>query len=342
MYSISDRLRSVRERTGLSVRGFATALEKDAGYGVSHSSVSEYEGGRTVPANYIAAVLRAFQINPTWLLTGEGLEAMVPPEIEQRAFEEIATVVDRYRPAPSGAEIELRLFFELSPQLFAIASDGYLVRLNDAWHEVLGWEPNDLVSRPLAEFVHPGDRKEFEATYESLMSGSLHRDFRVRFQHADGSIRWLSCNCRGVSGKIYFVTHDVTEARERQLELEARAAKFSRVVANCPHGILVHLNGTIVLGNPGACQVLATDGPGELEGEPIWGFFPPEQRDFLQRGFERSEGTPARPFRIFEIFPRRGASIPAEVAALPILYGEDEAIQVVIHPLVWWMTPPTS
>lgn len=69
---IQERLKRVRAEEGMSLREFARAVEERAGYEVSHSSVSHYEKERAVPARYVSAVAEAFDVDPRWLLEGEG------------------------------------------------------------------------------------------------------------------------------------------------------------------------------------------------------------------------------------------------------------------------------
>ncbi|MDP2499043.1 MAG: helix-turn-helix domain-containing protein [Candidatus Palauibacterales bacterium] len=71
MEEIGDRLREVRSQRGLSLRVFASALRKRAGYEVTHSTVRKYENGQSAPATYLRAVARAFSVDAAWLLEGE-------------------------------------------------------------------------------------------------------------------------------------------------------------------------------------------------------------------------------------------------------------------------------
>ena len=74
MSTIAHRLAEVRAASGLGVRPFAERITQ-AGYAVSYGSVSAYEredGTEKVPADYVAAVCDAFNINPSWLLLGIG------------------------------------------------------------------------------------------------------------------------------------------------------------------------------------------------------------------------------------------------------------------------------
>lgn len=94
---IKDRLKRVRSDSGLGVRRFAKRVSK-AGYDVSHTGVNDYERGEArVPAEYVAAVARAFGLRPGWLLTGEGDRHPTPQSAKAEAFDRMAELVDAVR-----------------------------------------------------------------------------------------------------------------------------------------------------------------------------------------------------------------------------------------------------
>ena len=333
MSTIHDRLREIRERSGLSVRGFAQALQERCGYRVSHGSVSGYENGRTVPAEYAAAVTRAFALNPQWLLLGEGSAIAIPPSAESEAFQEIASVVDRFRPAPSGVETDLQLFFELSPLLFAIEADGHLIRVNGAWGEVLGYQEDELVREPVRSFVHPDDpccTDELRARSVEAEGETLSR--RSRFRHADGGYRWLAWNCRAVGERIYAVAADVTNEVEAEESLEETVESLGQVVDQCPHGIVIQREGEVLFSNPAARSLLAGDPTGTLE-EDAWSrLLPPELRS--RPGAVPPPIPSEVPFRpvAIPIPSPEGGELTVDVAAVPVLFGGEEAVQIVIRP----------
>jgi transcriptional regulator with XRE-family HTH domain len=71
VYEIGNRLRSVREGSGLSTRAFAARIGEEGGFEISHSSVWKYERTDGVPGDYLAAVCRTFGVDPGWLLAGD-------------------------------------------------------------------------------------------------------------------------------------------------------------------------------------------------------------------------------------------------------------------------------
>jgi hypothetical protein len=86
--TIADRLAAVRAETGLATRDFARVLKERTGLSLTHTTIAAYEnveGTAKVPAAYVAAVSRAFNKSPSWLLFGEhGLDWVPKGEAEQQ------------------------------------------------------------------------------------------------------------------------------------------------------------------------------------------------------------------------------------------------------------------
>lgn len=64
---MKDRLKEVRKSQKLTQADFANKL------GVSVNNIINYENGRRIPSSAaIQNIVRTFNVNETWLLTGEG------------------------------------------------------------------------------------------------------------------------------------------------------------------------------------------------------------------------------------------------------------------------------
>jgi diguanylate cyclase (GGDEF)-like protein/PAS domain S-box-containing protein len=179
--------------------------------------------------------------HPVWVQTLVSLgrdDAQKPGFLIVQALD----VADRRR-----AEAEARVFFENSLDLLAIAelaaqppategeepearSHGRFVRVNPAWHSLLGYSAEELTSRPFLDFVHEEDHERTLAAVAELVSGKQVRSFRNRYRAKDGSLRWLDWNTQPEEGgRLFCVARDVTDQEEheqlrKQLEDEIRQA----------------------------------------------------------------------------------------------------------------------
>jgi PAS domain S-box-containing protein len=138
----------------------------------------------------------------------------------------------RTEAARQAAVEERDRFFDVSIDMLATASaSGTFVRLNPAWTAVLGYELDELMSRPFVEFVHPDD---IEATNNEVVrqveEGKAVLNFQNRYRHRDGSYRWLEwTSSPSADGtQLYAVARDVTDRRLEEERLRAPAVALAR------------------------------------------------------------------------------------------------------------------
>ena len=67
-------------------------------------------------------------------------------------------------------EEELELFFNTAVDLMCIAGfDGYFKRISSEWSKRLGWTEEELLSRPIIDFIHPDDvQATIDASFSSF------------------------------------------------------------------------------------------------------------------------------------------------------------------------------
>jgi serine/threonine-protein kinase len=144
------------------------------------------------------------------------------PDARPRDARQVAAALTAYIEAElRRAERDLVRFFELSPDLFCIAGlDGYFRRVNPNFTRVLGYPPEELISRPFVDFVHPDDRAGTIAETEKLARGLPCVYFRNRYRDVTGGYRWFEWTAQSVpdEGVVFAVARDVTD----RVELEAR------------------------------------------------------------------------------------------------------------------------
>ena len=120
------------------------------------------------------------------------------------------------------AEEERDRMFALSIDMLCVAGfDGHFKQLNPAWKNTLGWETEEMLTRPWLWFVHPDDADATIHTGEGLARGEPALMFENRYRCKDGSWRWLSWNSFPLANKglIFAVVRDVTELHQIQERL---------------------------------------------------------------------------------------------------------------------------
>ncbi len=117
---------------------------------------------------------------------------------------------------------EQQLFFEVSPDLFAILTpDRRFHQASPAWAPLMGWEPSSLIGRPLSEYVHPDDIDSTVDALSGVNESSPLGVFEARLLTRKGEYRWTSWNvkCPRTDGIMYAVARDVEENKRLQAQL---------------------------------------------------------------------------------------------------------------------------
>jgi PAS domain S-box-containing protein len=114
-------------------------------------------------------------------------------------------------PAPG---YELAQFFDLSLDLFCVVGfDGYFKLVNASFERVLGYSREELMSRPIMDFVHPDDLQRANDVFAVVATGEDVTGFESRLVCADGEVRRFEWNTRTMPhlGVVYGIARDVTE-----------------------------------------------------------------------------------------------------------------------------------
>lgn len=145
----------------------------------------------------------------------------------------------RLEGARQAAIDERDRFFDVSMDMLATANaDGYFIRLNPAWTQVLGYGLDELMARPFIAFVHPDDvdATNVEAARQ-IEAGQSVLNFQNRYRHRDGSYRWLEWTSTPSAdgSRLHAVARDVTERRLEDERLRApeiaRARRLAGAIA---------------------------------------------------------------------------------------------------------------
>ncbi len=112
--------------------------------------------------------------------------------------------------------------WRIAPDLMGVISlDGTYLSVNPAWEQVLGWDPDGLTGRNVAEIRHPDDTERIAAGYRQLAAGQPVFGFEARYRHKEGGWRWISWTVRPEGDFLYAIGRDVTAEKETHTALEA-------------------------------------------------------------------------------------------------------------------------
>ncbi len=171
---------------------------------------------------------------------------------------------------------ELDQLFNVTLDLLCIANtDGYFLRLNPAVERVLGYAREELMARPLFDFVHPDDVDRTREAVSVLGSQQKLFLFENRYRCKDGTYRWLEWSSVPAGKLIYAAARDITERKRteqeafdarRELTRMERLSRMGELSASLSHELNQPL--TAILSNTRAALRFLQAGkldPGELE-----------------------------------------------------------------------------
>ncbi len=113
------------------------------------------------------------------------------------------------------------LFFELSADLLCIAGfDGYFKKINPAVVKLLGYTSDELMARPINDFVYEDDKNITQKVRRDLIGGEPVFNFENRYVTKSGDIVWLSWTSMNIDSDrlVFAVAKDVTIKKKLEEE----------------------------------------------------------------------------------------------------------------------------
>jgi diguanylate cyclase (GGDEF)-like protein/PAS domain S-box-containing protein len=205
-------------------------------------------------------------------------------------------VVDEPNQHEAGPSIHdqpalFRLVAESSRDLILIGRVDDNEWISPSVEEILGYTPEEFLSHPGSELVHPADQAAVEGA-RPLIAAGRQVGGRVRVRHRDGSYRWLDALIRplpdpdgGFSGRSLSSWRDVTREVEALEELRQSEQRYRLLVDHVTDGVILERDGVIVWASPNLYGMLGWD-PDDWVGLRILDIVRPEIRPELERALE--------------------------------------------------------
>ena len=97
--------------------------------------------------------------------------------------------------------------------LVIVDAGGTFRAVSPSVSKMLGWRPEEMVGRPLADFIVPDDAVPTSDAFEQAIAGTL-LSFENRYRHKDGGFRWLSWVAAPEGDMVYGSGRNITVERE--------------------------------------------------------------------------------------------------------------------------------
>lgn len=113
------------------------------------------------------------------------------------------------------------MLFNLSNDLICIVKDGYFKKINPAFEQTLGWTSEQLLGKPIQEFIHSEDigysREQLKTLSDTVKTLTINNRYRT----ADGNyklLQWVVTK-EPSTGNAYAIGRDITEQNQIEHEL---------------------------------------------------------------------------------------------------------------------------
>lgn len=172
-----------------------------------------------------------------------------------------------------------------------ITAEGRILYDSPSVIRVLGYTSVERLGRKVAEFVHPGDRRDFEVGFDTFVRepGTI-MEYRGRFVHKDGRPRWIegvrSNLLQDPAVRAIVVNYrDISDRKHAEEALRASEAKY-RSLIDATYDLVwaVDAEGRVTFINNAAQRIHGRD-PNDILGHPFLELIAPRDRARVQAAF---------------------------------------------------------
>ena len=134
-----------------------------------------------------------------------------------------------------GKTEELDRFFTISLELLCIATtDGFFIRHNPRWQEVLGYSRAELQQCRFFDLIHPDDLGATLQAINQLTDQQPVLQFVNRYRCKDGGYRWIEWNSIPSGNLIYAAARDITKQKQIEQALHQAHLMLTDVLDHIP------------------------------------------------------------------------------------------------------------
>lgn len=187
--------------------------------------------------------------------------------------------------ALNESEARLRDIFEKSPLGMALTTTSGLLRIvNPKFCQMLGYEPSELIDRPIMEISYPQDLPREVEGMRNLIQGKIgYLELDKRYLHKRGHWIWTHLVAsmltpeKSEDNLVLGMVEDITDRVFAKRALEESEARFKQIFHESPIGMgLVRQDGIVLMINPKFCQLLGYN-ESELIGRNYFEFISPDE-----------------------------------------------------------------
>jgi PAS domain S-box-containing protein len=137
---------------------------------------------------------------------------------------------------------ELSKIMDSSLDMICVVSeDSYFLTVSAACKTILGYTPDEMVGKPMINFLHPDDQEKTVQTAAKIISGNSMTYVQNRYIHKDGSIVPLMWSAKWdpLDRVRYGIARDATEQKKSEALLIESERKYKHLFENNPMPIII-------------------------------------------------------------------------------------------------------
>jgi PAS domain S-box-containing protein len=183
-----------------------------------------------------------------------------------------------------ASEEKYRLLVENANEAIFVSRDRRLEFANSAFVKLLGYPREELISRPVMDFVHPEDQEMVRENHMKRLRGdAVPPVYPLRIVDKGGIAKWVAVSAVKITwgerpGILNFLT-DITQRKQAEDALKGSEEKYRSLVEGAGWAIFTMTrDGVYLFINDFAAKALGGK-PEDIVGKTMWDLFPKDVAD---------------------------------------------------------------
>jgi PAS domain S-box-containing protein len=244
--------------------------------------------------------------------------------------EEVAEKIEAQNLLLRQNEILQKIINNVPVMLCFFDAAGRVGMINEGFTRILGYSLADFQEHRLVDLSFPAETRQ-QAWEHLLIPEPEWRDFFAQTRDGGRIISsWASVQL--ADGSYVAIGIDLRERARFEDYLRESEQRYRTLVEMSPDAISVERDGVIQFVNSTAVRLLGARTAEEIVGRPLLDFIHPDHRQQVDRQFVRlRRRRKPMPTTEEKLVRPDGATIDIELAAMPIIFENQPANQVVLH-----------
>ena len=217
--------------------------------------------------------------------------------------------------------------------------EGNLVEFNYWWLKMTGYSHEEFSKMKKINIIHPDDLEKSTMWFNKIINGEIDKyQIEKRYLRKDGTIFWCESSFSAIKDQDNNITNtigivsDITERKLAQEALRESEKKYRGLVENSPDGIVTYVHDKITYLNSEALRIVKANNYNQIIGKSVLDFVHPDSTESIIKSMREvlmdDNATQIVEEKLITI---AGEAVYVELKAIPTLYENQNAVQVIIH-----------